>query len=86
MWLCMALPSPVLFLLKYSGCNNGGFHAVWSARCWPAPYTISAGLPGLGSALTSKEEAEALQFHSLPSTPSVCLPGTQESIKTDVND
>lgn len=58
---------------------------MWCARCWPAPYTIAAGLPRLGSALTSKEEAEALQLHALPSIPSVCLPGTQGNIETNVN-
>lgn len=53
---------PAFFVLKHSDYNNG----VRSA--WPGPYTISANLSRLGSALTSKEEAEALQLHALPST------------------
>lgn len=52
---------PTFFVLKYSDCNDG----VRSA--WPGPYTISANLSRLGSALTSKEETEALQLHALPS-------------------
>lgn len=59
---------------------------MWSARYWLGSYTISADLSRLGSALTSKEEAEALQFHALPSIPSVCLPGTQRNIETDSNE
>lgn len=56
---------------------------MWSARCWLGPYTIPANLSRLGSALTSKEEAEALQLHALPSVPLVYLPGTQRNTETE---
>lgn len=78
MQLYMTLPSPVLFVLKCTVCNDGGFHPVWSARNWPGPYTISADLSRLGLALTSKEDAEALQFHALSSS--------QGNIETDGNE
>lgn len=57
---------------------------MWSARCWLGSYNIPANLSRLGSALTSKGEAEALQLHALSSIPLVCLPGTQRKAETEV--